>query len=121
MSSIGRQQERKILAEIWQSSEAEFVAIYGRRRVGKTYLVRDVFENKELYLEVTGIKNGNLNQQLENFMEKFSELFYSGIKLENPTTWRNAFKLLTEEIQKLKKTQKTARKLIYYLIEKIMH
>ncbi len=57
---IGRKQEQKTLEQIWRSKEAELCAIYGRRRVGKTFLVRSYFQDKGLYLEFTGIKNGSL-------------------------------------------------------------
>ncbi len=40
---IGRLKEIKALKKIYASKEAEFIAIYGRRRIGKTYLVREVF------------------------------------------------------------------------------
>jgi AAA+ ATPase superfamily predicted ATPase len=44
---FGREAEIKILDNLWKSSEAEFLAIYGRRRVGKTYLIREYFSNKK--------------------------------------------------------------------------
>ena len=43
---IGRVKEQKILNELYESHNAEFVAIYGRRRVGKTYLVDEVFQGR---------------------------------------------------------------------------
>ena len=36
---IGRKQESEELNRIYNRNKAELVAIYGRRRVGKTYLV----------------------------------------------------------------------------------
>ena len=41
---IGREKEQRRLRELADSGEAEFVAVYGRRRVGKTYLVRETFD-----------------------------------------------------------------------------
>ena len=43
---IGRQREIVLLQEIYESPKAEFVAVYGRRRIGKTYLIDKMFEDK---------------------------------------------------------------------------
>ena len=45
---VGREKEIARLNQIYDSDESEFVAVYGRRRVGKTYLVREVFANRIL-------------------------------------------------------------------------
>ena len=42
---IGREREKVVLTSLYQSNNAEFLAVYGRRRVGKTYLVREFFED----------------------------------------------------------------------------
>ena len=55
---IGRLYEQQMLEKIYKSSRAEFMALYGRRRVGKTYLIRRFFVNKEcIYFQATGIKD----------------------------------------------------------------
>ena len=38
---IGRKKEQRILSEVYQAEESKFGAVYGRRRVGKTYLIRE--------------------------------------------------------------------------------
>lgn len=43
---IGRDKEKRILEDVWKSREAEFLAIYGRRRIGKTFLIRNFFQIK---------------------------------------------------------------------------
>jgi AAA+ ATPase superfamily predicted ATPase len=63
---IGRKQEIKRLQELYNSNKLEFVAIYGRRRVGKTYLVREMFE-KEFVFDIAGLAKGGLKEQLVNF------------------------------------------------------
>jgi len=63
---IGREVEQTLLSKIIKSGEAELVAVYGRRRVGKTFLIRNVFE-KQMAFEFSGIHNASFNQQLENF------------------------------------------------------
>ncbi len=102
----GRENEIKILENIWHSKEAEFVAIYGRRRVGKTFLVRQVFSKKKIYCEVVGVKDGKQQDQLQNFIESLSKTFYKNAPLKRPNTWREAFELLTKEIEGLPKSQK---------------
>lgn len=103
---IGREKEKKILNKIYKSKEAEFLAIYGRRRVGKTFLIREYFEKKGLYLEITGIKDASLNQQIENFMKVLSEIFFEGIDLISRGSWMDAFDILNEKLKKVKKSTK---------------
>lgn len=104
---LGRSKEIKILDQIWDSKEAEFVAIYGRRRVGKTHLIREYFSDKKcVYFEATGQKDGGMGVQLENFIKIFSKTFYDNIPLLTPPSWKDAFELLTKEIDKLPKSRK---------------
>ncbi len=103
---IGRQKEIKILAQIVASKEAEFVALYGRRRVGKTYLIQQCLSEKEIYLECIGTKKGTTKKQLANFNKAFSQTFYPGLILQTPRTWEQAFELLTFEIKNIARTKK---------------
>lgn len=63
---IGREKEIKKLKTHLSSSRSEFIAIYGRRRVGKTFLVRKVFEDRFSF-QLTGIANVSTAQQLSQF------------------------------------------------------
>lgn len=63
---IGRVQEQKILGQKKNSSKAELIAVLGRRRVGKTYLIRNYFA-KEIVFELTGMHDASLKIQLQNF------------------------------------------------------
>ena len=103
---VGREQELKLLKEIEKSKEAEFVAVYGRRRVGKTFLIREYFSQKGVYLEVTGVKDAPLDAQLENFITAISKTFASGRPLKTPPSWEEAFALLTSELEKVSKSKK---------------
>lgn len=104
---VGREREIKTLDQLWKSKEAEFLALYGRRRVGKTYLIREYFsENNCVYFEISGEKDGNLHNQLENFTHLFSQSFYNGLSLLTPSHWKDAFELLTKEIQKIPQSKK---------------
>lgn len=102
---VGRQEERQKLDTIMQSKEAEFVAVYGRRRVGKTFLIRE-YLSKHMAFDFTGEKDADLNGQLANFFTVY--LKYSKRKLQTtpPTTWRMAFTYLTEYIYTLDKKRK---------------
>ena len=53
---IGRCREKEILERLLASNEPEFLAIYGRRRVGKTFLVKEYFEDRCPLFELTGRK-----------------------------------------------------------------
>jgi uncharacterized protein len=63
---IGRKEEIEILEALKKAPQAAFVAAYGRRRVGKTYLIRHVF-NDTFTFQMTGIGNVGVLQQLGNF------------------------------------------------------
>lgn len=103
---IGRKEELKILNRIRNSKEAEFIAIYGRRRVGKTFLIREFFSDKGIYFEVVGVKNLSLSEQLENFSESFSKTFFNNVLIQPPRSWKDALSLLTQQIQAAPKGKK---------------
>jgi len=62
---IGRKREREILSQILTSKKAEFIAVYGRRRVGKTFIIEQFFSHADIYFECTGIKDGNMHDQFD--------------------------------------------------------
>ncbi len=98
---IGRKDELKIFKEAYESKTAELIALYGRRRVGKTFLVTKYFGEKEdcLYFSVTGMKEGKLRQQLENFVNRIAIAFYhTGMSLALPKNWFAALEVLAQEI-----------------------
>ena len=103
---IGRQNELSILDKIYASREPELLALYGRRRVGKTFLIRKYFEKKGLFFEVTGLKDGSLKDQLNIFTESFQKTFYKGLPLQQFRNWSRAFGLLTSELEKIPKSTK---------------
>lgn len=103
---IGREREIQFLEKIFTSSKAEFVAVYGRRRAGKTYLIREFFKRKGFYLEFTGVKDGHKREQLMRFTETLAKKFYPGIDLKQPLTWHAALELLSSELEKLPKSKK---------------
>ena len=56
------------MQEILQGTEAQLLVVYGRRRAGKTFLIKNFFQ-QQVFFEYTGIHKGTLNQQLEAFTE----------------------------------------------------
>ena len=104
MSLIARRNERQQLDQLLCSNSAEFMAIYGRRRVGKTYLVREHFK-KELCFELTGLQAGKLKEQLTYFHEELERRTKkSGLSV--PQSWQGAFKQLRDYLEKLRGDKK---------------
>jgi len=101
-----RVSETQQLDAIWKSPRAEFLVLYGRRRVGKTFLIREYFKNQGVYFELTGLHKGNMTRQLENFFEKFLTQFESDIPVREPKNWRDAFLLLNALIERSPKNKK---------------
>lgn len=110
---VGRKEELQILRQILHSKEAEFLAIYGRRRIGKTFLIREFFSDKGLFIETTGVKNLSLPEQIENFTRALSSTFFKDIPIRVPASWKEAFDLLTQQI----KTAPKNKKVIVFLDE----
>ena len=94
---IGRRKEIKELQDCYQSKRSEFIVVYGRRRVGKTYLVNNVFEDR-LAFQHTGLspfelKDEVLSQsQLTNFYSSLKRYGYKGN--DKPDDWLSAFDAL---------------------------
>ena len=105
----GREDEKELLSKIERSGEPELVAIYGRRRVGKTFLVRNIFE-KQLALEFSGIHNATLDQQLENFSAVLSKAS-GGLPLAKPLNWIQAFDFVADYLTPLISKQ---RRVIFF-------
>lgn len=73
---IGREYEQSRLTKALDSKKAEFIAVYGRRRVGKTYLVRNFFLNKKCaFFQCTVIKNSPQSKQIQQFTKKIARIF----------------------------------------------
>lgn len=96
---IGREKEKKRLEDLKYSHRSEFVAVYGRRRVGKTMLIRQVFKN-EFVFQATAITNVTKQQQLLNFATSLRR-YDEAIKYEPiPTNWFLAFQQLIDYLEK---------------------
>lgn len=106
---IGRKEEKKYLLSLLNEDEPQFIAVYGRRRIGKTYLIRETFEH-EFTFQHTGLSNyevepsKRLAAQLSKFEESLIEYGYKN--LTKITSWYDAFNALKELINKSKNKKK---------------
>ncbi|MCU0374585.1 MAG: AAA family ATPase [Chitinophagaceae bacterium] len=80
------------------SPQSELIAVIGRRRVGKTFLIKSVYE-KQLRFYQTGMKDAPREEQLKNFSEKLAEYAKSNISLKIPETWSEALDQLKKYLQ----------------------
>ena len=90
---IGRNKEREELLGLLDKDESQFCAVYGRRRVGKTYLIKETFENHFAFYH-TGVANAPKKEQLGEFRESLRQAGLKRCKM--PRTWFEAFHLLAD-------------------------
>ena len=104
MRVIGRKEEIDELQRIYDSASSEFVVVYGRRRVGKTFLVREFFHD-EFVFYATGVARGSRKEQLAHFHNR---LIRYGASDEDmvPFTWFEAFDRLETLCNKSKRDRK---------------
>ena len=107
---IGRKREQDILHVCLESPRAEFVAVYGRRRIGKTYLVKQFF-NDTFDFYTTGIYQVSKQEQLKNWQMQLQK--YSGKKRSRPQDWFEAFNQLEEYLE----TKKDQHKRVVFIDE----
>lgn len=105
---IGRNFEKNELQKALNSTKSELVAIIGRRRVGKTFLIRNFLEN-QIKLELTGVQNTPIHVQLLNFMSSLKTFKLNQIEFldTNPKTWLEAFEILKKCLETINKKEKT--------------
>ena len=99
---IGRKQECQLLEEYLHSDRSEFIAVYGRRRVGKTFLIRQVVGDKACF-SLTGMENAGMQDQLSNFFFTLRKVFPSAT---HPKSWLEAFDALEAYLEQLPKGRK---------------
>ena len=101
---IGRKQEIAELTRRYESDRAEFIAVYGRRRVGKTFLINEVLGGGMAFHH-TGLspydrkRKVSLKAQLQNF--QFSLIRHGMEGIEQPKSWMEAFFLLEQLLDRL--------------------
>ncbi len=102
---IGRAKEQAVLREVLESRESEMVAVIGRRRVGKTFLVREVYADL-VDLEITGIQHASMKEQIQSFTLALKKTFEWYDFPKTPTNWLAAFHLLTNCLDSYQKEGK---------------
>ena len=96
---IGRDTELAKLSAYNQSGKCEFVALYGRRRVGKTSLIRYFFKDKFDFF-ASGVLEGNREDQRDAFLSALTKYGYEG---PEPKNWKQAFEALGTIVEKNKR------------------
>jgi len=104
---VGRKKEIELLQRIVDSGEPEFVAVYGRRRVGKTFLIKQFFKEQFVFY-FSGSENATMKTQLENFKNAYYRYF--NLLIPTPESWTMAFEMLR---QQLERSRKKGRKVIF--------
>ena len=100
---IGRRREQKLLQELIASNRAEFVAVYGRRRVGKTYLIKNLVSSLSsssaassapsscVFFHVTGVQKATVKVQLKEFAKQVGKTFYQSPSIVPQQNWFDMF------------------------------
>lgn len=101
---VGRELEKEKLEASLNSHRSELIAVYGRRRIGKTYLIREFFENKFVF-RFEGLKDGLRETQLKSFMLKLRD-FTDDFKEEKPADWLEAFFILKNYLKTIRESKK---------------
>ncbi len=104
---VGRKREKEELLDLYHSGRAEFIAIYGRRRVGKTFLVNSLFA-KDYAFKVTAILDVDTQNQLKNFAEALIE--YGKEDIGTLSDWFAAF----EKLRFLLEHSNRKRKVVFF-------
>ncbi len=108
---IGRASEKKTLKKLYDSKRSEFVAVYGRRRVGKTFLLKELFgETYSFYM--TGLSITNLKGQLLNFYTALGKFDTTLQEKLIPNNWFEAFQLLINYLE-----NSTAKRKVVFIDE----
>jgi uncharacterized protein len=103
MELVGRLPERKIIEELLANNRSDFLAVYGRRRIGKTYLIDQVC-NANMAFSFNGLHNVALKDQLQHFANNY--LNQTGKFIPAPKSWLEAFQLLIQHLTALPEGKK---------------
>jgi uncharacterized protein len=105
---IGRKAEQETLDNAYASKRPEFIALYGRRRVGKTFLIRQCFDTRDeaVFFNSTGTKDGALKEQIAHFSQSIGNAFFGGVTPKPASNWDRTFALLTQAMTSVPKSKK---------------
>ncbi|MES2613986.1 MAG: ATP-binding protein [Bdellovibrionota bacterium] len=97
---VGREPEQKRLKQLLHSDKAEFIAVYGRRRIGKTFLIKEFFRlNNVKTFYVMGEIKATKQRQLALFQKSLEDTFAQGVRLPTYNNWNSAFEALISYIK----------------------
>ncbi len=102
---IGRTKEISTFKKALVSKKPELIAVIGRRRVGKTYLIRTFFE-PQIDFEMVGLKDGSREQQLQNFTYSLNATQLAKPLTKTPADWLEAFHVLRQYLEALPKVKR---------------
>ena len=107
MMLVARDREIKILKKFLKSDKPEMMAVYGRRRVGKTFLIKNFFQgNAAIFFHVTGVEKGSYLTQRQNFCRRLSEVFHNNLPIQTPKDWQGILLILKNTIDNIPKEKK---------------
>ena len=103
---IGRKREVDALRSLAFSGKAEFIAVYGRRRVGKTFLIRRAFQEFGVScFYAMGERGAPMQRQLAIFQKSFETSLYDGDRLARISSWHDAFDLLVAGVKRKQRSE----------------
>jgi uncharacterized protein len=102
---VGRKKEQEVLQKALQSNEAEMVSVIGRRRIGKTFLIKTIYQ-EQIVFELTGVKDSPVEEQLGNFAYALKKASKNTLIVKPFSDWMEAFYVLTDYLEKLPQDRK---------------
>lgn len=111
---IGREKELTILDNIVASGQAEFLAVYGRRRVGKTYLIYEHLKD-QIAFSFSGAFEQPASVQIGNFFQEYLRLTKGQQEIIPPKDWSMAFSYLTDYLYSFE--NETDQKVVVFIDE----
>ena len=112
-SIFGRNQQIDIFNEAMASGQSEFIAVVGRRRVGKTFLINTFFK-EEMCFYMTGLQNQPMKTQLQAFANELGNRQKKIVS--TPEGWLEAFFVLRDYVETVETTKK---KVIFFVLDQI--
>ena len=101
---IGRKRELGVIRDCMDADRSRLIVVYGRRRVGKTFLVREAFDYRFTFTH-TGLERGGYREQLSEFWNSLKRQWNADCRM--PSSWSEAFELLKDAITESKDARKT--------------